>query len=155
MTFEPIGVLRTPFKTREEAPEQGAARPEAKGVVEVFPEFEDGLKDVETFSHVILLYHFDRAWEVKLVRPASPDKTPRGLFASRHPCRPNGIGFTVVRLLGRSGNRLEVAGVDAIDGTPLLDIKPYIPRLDCFPEANEGWVSSGSVKADAGGGRES
>jgi len=109
--------------------------------VEVFPNFEEGLKDIETFTHIILLYHLDKAWEVKLVRPSALDKAPHGVFASRHPCRPNGIGLTVVRLLGRSGNRLEIAGIDVLDGSPLLDIKPYIVRFDCFPEAGEGWVS--------------
>jgi tRNA-Thr(GGU) m(6)t(6)A37 methyltransferase TsaA len=151
VTFEPIGVIRTPYKTMEEAPSQGPHRPEARGAVEVFPEYGEGLKDIETFSHIILLYHLDRAWEVKLVRPCAPDKALHGVFASRHPCRPNGIGLTVVRLQGRSGNRLEVADVDAVDGTPLLDIKPYIARIDCFPEANEGWVSA--VPAGDGPGR--
>jgi len=139
--FEPIGVIHTTFRSLDEAPGRGTAARGAKGTVEVFPEFAEGLKDVETFSHIILLYLFDRAWEVRLVRPASPDRTPRGIFASRHPCRPNAIGMTVARLLDRSGNRLEIEGIDVLDGTPLLDIKPYIARFDSFPEANEGWVS--------------
>jgi tRNA-Thr(GGU) m(6)t(6)A37 methyltransferase TsaA len=140
LAFEPIGIIHTPFKTLDGTPGQGTTASGAKGTVEVFPEFAEGLKDVETFSHIILLYRFDRGREVRLVRPAMPDKTPRGVFASRHPCRPNGIGMTVARLLGRSGNRLEVEGIDMLDGTPLLDIKPYIARFDCFPGANEGWL---------------
>jgi tRNA-Thr(GGU) m(6)t(6)A37 methyltransferase TsaA len=142
LAFEPIGILHTPFRTLDGTPGQGAAVRGAKGAVEVFPEFAEGLKDIETFSHIILLYRFDRAWEVRLVRPSSRDKLPHGVFASRHPCRPNGIGMTVARLLERCGNRLEVEGIDMLDGTPLLDIKPYIARFDCFPEANEGWVSN-------------
>lgn len=141
ITFDPIGTIRTPYETRDETPSQGTMAPESKGTVEVFPDFEEGLKDIETFTHIILLYHLDKAWEVKLVRPGALDKVPHGVFASRHPCRPNGIGLTVVRLLGRSGNRLEIAGIDVLDGTPLLDIKPYIARFDGFPEAGEGWVS--------------
>ncbi len=140
LAFEPIGIIHTPFKNLDGTPSQGAAARGAKGTVEVFPEFAEGLKDIETFSHIILLYRFDRAWEVRLVRPGSQDKLPHGVFASRHPCRPNGIGMTVTQLLERSGNRLEVEGIDMLDGTPLLDIKPYIARFDCFPGANEGWL---------------
>ncbi len=138
----PIGVIHTPFKTKEEAPIQGTLAGESRGTVEVFPEFEEGLQDIETFTHLILLYRFDRAGEMKLVRPTFLDDTPHGVFASRHPCRPNGIGLTVVRLLERSKNRLEVGGIDVLDGTPLLDIKPYIVRFDCFPDAGEGWVAN-------------
>ncbi|MGD0918613.1 MAG: tRNA (N6-threonylcarbamoyladenosine(37)-N6)-methyltransferase TrmO, partial [Thermodesulfobacteriota bacterium] len=116
--------------------------PDGRGEVEVFPEFEEGLKDIDTFSHVILIYQFDRSGEVRLVRPTFLDDELHGVFASRHPCRPNGLGITVVKLLKRSKNLLEVAGIDVLDGTPLIDIKPYIPRFDCFPEANEGWVAS-------------
>jgi tRNA (adenine37-N6)-methyltransferase len=146
ITLKPIGIIHTPHKTKEETPIQGSSNQDSKGSVEVYPEFEDGLKDIETFSHVILLYQFDRAGEVKLVRPTFLDDTPHGVFASRHPCRPNGIGLTVVKLLARSKNRLEIAGIDVLDGTPLLDIKPYILRFDCFPEAGEGWISNVAIR---------
>jgi len=99
------------------------------------------LKDIDTFSHIILLYLFDRAGEIKLVRPTFLDDEAHGVFASRHPCRPNSLGISVVRLLRRVENILEVEGIDVLDGTPLIDIKPYIPRFDCVPEANEGWVA--------------
>lgn len=89
-----------------------------------------------------ILFLFDRAGEVKLVRPTFLDDEPHGVFASRHPCRPNSLGLTVVRLISRVKNLLEVSGVDVLDKTPVIDIKPYIPRFDCFPEANEGWVVS-------------
>ncbi len=145
VTLAPIGVIRTPFKTKDDAPIQGTLGPDARGTAEVFPDFEDGLKDIETFTHLILLYLFDRAGAVKLVRPTFLDDAPHGVFASRHPCRPNGIGLTVVRLLKRSGNTLEIGGIDVLDGTPLLDIKPYIRRFDCFPEAGEGWVSNVAI----------
>ncbi len=146
MTLAPIGIIHTPFKTKEDAPIQGAFARDSRGTVEVFPEFEDGLKDIGTFTHLILLYRFDKAGEVKLVRPTFLDDKPHGVFASRHPCRPNGIGLSVVRLLGRSKNRLEVGGIDVLDGTPLLDIKPYIVRFDCFPDAGEGWVANVRVR---------
>jgi tRNA-Thr(GGU) m(6)t(6)A37 methyltransferase TsaA len=140
--LRPIGILHSSYKTKEEAPIQGAFRPDEKGQVVVFPEFEEGLKDIEGFSHIILLYQFDRAGEIKLVRPTFLDDVPHGVFASRHPCRPNGIGLTIVRLLARSGNILEVSGLDVLNGTLLIDIKPYVPRFDSFPDASEGWIAS-------------
>lgn len=108
----------------------------------MYAQYEDGLLDIESFSHIILMYFFDRASEIRLVRPTFLDDLPHGIFASRHPCRPNGIGITIVRLLKREKNILHVSGIDVLDRTPLLDIKPYIPRFDCFPEATEGWIAS-------------
>lgn len=137
----PIGIIRTAFASKEEAPIQGAFHPENTGTVEVFDEFAEGLRDIEGFSHLFLLYEFDRAAPVELVRETFLGDVPRGLFATRHPARPNPIGLTVVRLLGRDGSRLEVGGIDVLDGTPLLDIKPYVPRFDAFPDASEGWIA--------------
>jgi len=142
MKLKPIGVIHSPYATKEAAPIQGVFCPEGKGTVEVFPEFAEGLKDIETFSHVYLLYQFDRAGEVELVRPTFLDDEAHGVFACRHPCRPNGIGLTIVRLLKRDGHVLEVGGIDVLDDTPLIDVKPYVPRFDCFPEAGEGWVAT-------------
>lgn len=141
MELKPIGIIRTPWATKEQAPIQGAFASDAEGRVEVLPEFAAGLQDVETFTHLYLLYRFDRAGEIRLVRPTFLDAAAHGLFASRHPCRPNGIGLTVVRLLAREGAVLRVAGIDVLDRTPLLDIKPYLPRFDAFPGAGEGWVA--------------
>ncbi|RPH86146.1 MAG: tRNA (N6-threonylcarbamoyladenosine(37)-N6)-methyltransferase TrmO [Desulfobacteraceae bacterium] len=138
----PIGVIHSPYRTKEDAPIQGIFSPGGLGRVEIFLEYAEGLKDIETFSHLILLYQFDRAGEIKLVRPTFLDDEPHGIFASRHPCRPSGIGLTVVKLLRRSKNILEVGGIDVLDGTPLIDIKPYVPRFDSFPEATEGWLAS-------------
>ena len=136
----PIGVIRTPFATKEDAPIQGAFRPEAEGTVQVLPEYAEGLRDLEGFTHLILLYEFDRAAPVELVRQTFLGDVPHGLFATRHPARPNGIGLTVVTLLGIEGTTLRVGGIDVLDGTPLLDIKPYVPRFDSFPDASEGWL---------------
>lgn len=147
----PIGVIHSPYKTKDSAPIQGAFVPDRDGRVVVSPEYEEGLKDIEGFSHIILLYQFDRAGEVELVRPTFLDDEAHGVFASRHPCRPNGIGLTVVRLLKRSGNILEVRGIDVLDGTPLIDVKPYVPRFDCFPEATEGWVASKKLRSKPSG----
>lgn len=136
-----IGIIHTDHTTKEEAPIQGAFNPDAVGTVELFPEFAEGLKDIELFSHIYLFYHFDRSEPGELVRKPFLDDTPHGIFATRHPCRPNCIGITVVRLSERSGNMLTVKGIDVLDGTPLLDIKPYVPRFDCHPEASEGWFA--------------
>ncbi|UFS71511.1 tRNA (N6-threonylcarbamoyladenosine(37)-N6)-methyltransferase TrmO [Geomonas sp. RF6] len=141
MEFEPIGVIHTPFQTKEECPMQPMYALGAVGKVEVFEPYASGLRDVELFSHVYLLYHFDRSGEVKMFRPPFLDDLPHGVFATRHPCRPNGIGMSIVQVLKRENNVVEVAGIDVLDGTPLLDIKPYMPRFDKIDDASEGWLS--------------
>ncbi len=143
----PIGVIHTSFDTKESAPIQGVFHPDAIGTVEILFEFAEGLLDIDLFSHLILLYHLDRATDVKLVLRPFLDDTPHGIFATRHPCRPSGIGLSIVKLLGREGNLLQVSGIDVLDGTPLLDIKPYVTRFDCFPEASEGWFSGKEKRA--------
>jgi tRNA (adenine37-N6)-methyltransferase len=148
-----VGIIRTGHATKEVTPIQGAFQPDATGTVEVFQEFAAGLKDVCLFSHLILIYHFDRAGDVELIRKPFLDDTPHGIFATRHPCRPNGIGISVVSLLSREGNLLKVCGIDVLDGTPLLDIKPYVPRFDSYPEATEGWFA-GKEKREKPPGRE-
>ena len=140
MTIEPIGIIHSPFRTKEECPIQPFFAAEAIGRVELFNAFADGLKDIETFSHIYLLYQFDRAGEVQMVRPTFLDDEPRGIFASRHPCRPSGIGMSIVQLQAREGNVLVVTGIDVLDRTPLIDIKPYIPRYDRIDTANGGWT---------------
>jgi tRNA-Thr(GGU) m(6)t(6)A37 methyltransferase TsaA len=137
----PIGTIRTLFATKGDTPIQGAFHPENAGIVEVAPEFAEGLSDIDGFSHLILLYEFDQAAPVEMVRLTFLSDEPHGIFATRHPARPNPIGLTVVTLLGREGTALTVGGVDMLDGTPLLDIKPYIGRFDCFPGASEGWFA--------------
>jgi len=138
--IEPIGVIRSPYKTKDECPIQGAVAPEGKGSIEIFPEYAEGLKDIDSFSHIILLFLFDRAGEVKLARPTFLDDTPHGVFASRHPCRPNGIGYSIVKLERCTGHTLDVSGIDVLDGTPLIDVKPYIPRFDRIDGASDGWT---------------
>ncbi len=140
--IEPIGIIRSPFTTKDESPVQGVFTDNIPGTVEVFDIFEEGLKDIEGFSHIYLLYVFDRAGEIQLVRKPFLDDTPRGLFSTRHPCRPNSIGITVVRLKGRKGRILEVEGIDVLDRTPLIDIKPYVGKFDCFPDSRDGWLEN-------------
>ena len=138
--YNPIGLIHSPHKDKEQCPIQPLYADEAEGRVEVFTPFEDGLRDIESFSHLFLIYLFDRRGEMQLVRPTFLDDRPHGIFASRHPCRPNGIGLSIVSLVRREGNVLVVKGVDVLDGTPLLDIKPYIPRFDAVESASNGWV---------------
>jgi len=141
VTLRPVGTIRTPFLTKDDAPIQGAFRPEAIGTVEVASEFAEGLADIDGFTHLILLYEFDRAAPVEMVRQTFLGDEPHGLWATRHPARPNPIGLTVVSLLSRDGTTLTVGGIDVLDNTPLLDIKPYIPRFDSVPAASEGWLA--------------
>jgi tRNA-Thr(GGU) m(6)t(6)A37 methyltransferase TsaA len=115
---------------------------EAQGEVEVFAEFAAGLADIELFSHIYLLYAFDRAATYRLKVVPFLDQQERGVFATRAPCRPNPVGLTIVELKGREGRRLRVAGIDVLDGTPLLDIKPYVPAFDCRTGASSGWIRS-------------
>lgn len=141
ITINPIGIIHSPYNSKESCPIQGAFVKESHGEIEIFPEYSEGLKDIDTFSHLIILYHFNKAGEIKLVRQTFLDDEPHGIFASRHPCRPSGIGLSVVTLKNREKNILEVGCIDVLDETPLIDIKPYVPRFDCYPEASEGWVA--------------
>ena len=139
-TMKPIGVIHSPFTDKGRTPIQ-ASRSRAIGRIEVYPEFAEGLQDVEGFSHLILLYVFHHSSEYTLrVKPFLDDQW-HGLFATRHPCRPNPLGLSVVRLLERRDNLLEIEGVDTLDGTPLLDIKPYVPEFDVRMEVSTGWYA--------------
>jgi tRNA-Thr(GGU) m(6)t(6)A37 methyltransferase TsaA len=139
--FKPIGKIQTPFSSKEDCPIQPFYASGAEGRVELFQPFDQGLKDIAGFSHIYLIYGFDRAGEIQMVRPTFLDDIPHGIYASRHPCRPNGIGLSIVQLLEQDDPFLTVSGVDMLDGTPLLDIKPYLPKFDAFPGASEGWTA--------------
>ena len=141
MEFCPIGIIHSPHKTKDECPIQPAYAANAVGRVEVYAKYAAGLKDIETFSHIFLIYLFDRSGEIELVRPTFLDDIPHGIYASRHPNRPNRIGMSIVRLLRREAHVLVVDGVDSLDQTPLLDIKPYIPKFDIIGSASNGWVA--------------
>jgi tRNA (adenine37-N6)-methyltransferase len=144
--IEQIGTIYSPYKTKDECPIQGLVKPEGKGKVEVFPEYEEALETIETFSHLFLLYIFDRAGGIILSRPTFLDDIPHGVFASRHPCRPNGIGISIVKLEKRNKNILEISEVDVLDNTPLIDIKPYLPRFDYRDKANNGWTELKEIR---------
>lgn len=146
LTMHPIGVIHTPFQQSKGTPIQSAVSDGAPGVVELFPEFAPGLRDVEGFERLWLIYLLDRASAAELITSPYLDTHTHGIFAARSPARPNPIGLSPVRLLSVEQNRLLVSDVDMLDGTPLLDIKPYVPAFDCFDVTRTGWYAGKSAK---------
>jgi tRNA-Thr(GGU) m(6)t(6)A37 methyltransferase TsaA len=151
MIIEPIGIIHSPHSTKDECPIQPLYASGALGRVEVFEQFAAGLKDIEGFSHIYLLYQLDRAGDIQMVRKTFLDDQPHGIFASRHPCRPSGIGLSIVRLKERDGNILVVEGIDVLNMTPLLDIKPYVARFDRIEVSSEGWIANKQWRPKPGG----
>ena len=140
-----IGIIHSPFTEKDKTPIQ-ASRSQAIGLVEIYPEFADGLKDIEALSHIYLLYAFHESDGYTLQVKPFLDDQEHGVFATRHPCRPNPLGISVVKLLSRKENSLTVEGIDTLDGTPLLDIKPYIPDFDLRTDVRTGWYETRSKK---------
>jgi len=138
--FAPIGIIHSPFVELEGMPIQPPGAAGVKGTVEVFEEFRSGLKDLDGFSYIILLYHFHRSHGFNLHVVPFMDSEERGLFATRAPKRPNPIGFSVVQLDKIKDGVLYIRDVDILDGTPLLDIKPYVPEFDAQTEVRTGWL---------------
>jgi tRNA-Thr(GGU) m(6)t(6)A37 methyltransferase TsaA len=140
--FTPIGIIHSPFMVPEGMPIQPTGAAGIKGTVEVFENFHAGLKDLDGFSHIILLYHFHRSHGLNLHVVPFMDSEPRGLFATRAPKRPNPIGISVVQLDKIKDGVLHIQNVDILDGTPLLDIKPYVPEFDAQVEVRTGWLEN-------------
>jgi tRNA-Thr(GGU) m(6)t(6)A37 methyltransferase TsaA len=140
VTMMSIGTVRTPFGKTTEIPKGQDAKHDAEGIIEIDPAFEAGLQDIEGFSHLYVLWHFHRADGYDLVAHPPSDDRPHGVFATRSPQRPSPIGLTVVPLLRRDGPRLHVRGVDMLDGTPVLDIKPYLSSIPAG-EIRRGWLA--------------
>jgi tRNA (adenine37-N6)-methyltransferase len=146
--FEPIGYVRSPYKDTRDIPKGLGAKHEAEGVLEILAEFEAGLTDIEGFSHLIVIWAFDRSEGFSLVGTPPSDNRPHGVFATRSPRRPNPIGLTVVELISREGPALRVRGVDMLDGTPILDIKPYLSNVP--PERlRRGWLAEAEARSGA------
>jgi tRNA-Thr(GGU) m(6)t(6)A37 methyltransferase TsaA len=143
LRVRPVGVVRSPYKEPADLPPPAFAPPRflasITGEIVVFPEFAEGLDGLEDFSHIIVIFHFHRASGSKLKVVPPGETKPRGVFATRSPHRPNPLGMTVLKLLGRDGRVLEVAGLDLVDGTPVLDIKPYTVR-DRKSRLRRGWL---------------
>jgi tRNA-Thr(GGU) m(6)t(6)A37 methyltransferase TsaA len=138
--FAPIGIIHSPFTELEGMPIQPAGAAGVKGTVEVFKDYRPGLKDLDGFSHIILLYHFHRSRGFNLHVVPFMDSKPRGLFATRAPKRPNPIGLSIVQLDKIVEGVLHIQNVDILDGTPLLDIKPYVPEFDAQGKVRTGWL---------------
>ncbi|MGD9073780.1 MAG: tRNA (N6-threonylcarbamoyladenosine(37)-N6)-methyltransferase TrmO [Desulfobacteraceae bacterium] len=139
-TFRAIGVLRTPYRSKSGVPIQGIFDPESKGRAEIFEQYVSGLKDIEGFSHLILLYVFHQSDGYDLICKPYMENQLHGVFSIRAPKRPNPIGFSVVRLVRREGSVLYLAEVDMLDETPLLDIKPFVPKFDHRENVRVGWM---------------
>lgn len=140
--YKPIGIIHTPFTDVDEMPIQPAGDTSAPGYAEIFPEYVKGLKDLEGFSHVILLYHLHKITAHSLMVTPFLDSQPRGVFSTRAPVRPNPVGLSVVNLTGLHDNELHFADLDILDGTPLLDVKPYIPAFDAPHDVRTGWLEN-------------
>jgi len=141
-----IGFVRSPYSETKQIPKGLGAQHEAEGTLELLPEFEAGLLDIEGFSHLFVLWEFDRSTDFDLVASPPCDDRSHGVFATRSPRRPNPIGLTVVRLLGREGCALRVRGLDMLDGTPILDIKPYLSSV-AAEELRRGWLAEAEARA--------
>ena len=146
--MRPVGFIRSPYTDTSQVPKGCGAKHEAEGFIEILEEFEEGLLDIEGFSHLFVIWVFDRAGGFELQGVPPTDTQPHGVFATRSPRRPNPLGLTVVRLLGREGRRLKVAGLDMLDGTPVLDLKPY---LSSVPDADlrRGWLAQAEARPQA------
>jgi tRNA-Thr(GGU) m(6)t(6)A37 methyltransferase TsaA len=144
--YKPIGIIHSPFREAKGTPIQPAGAQGIEGSVKVFSEYAEGLKDLEGFSHIILLYHFHLAGESRLTVIPFMDSIPRGVFATRSPRRPNPIGISIVRLIRIEKNILHIQDIDIVDGTPLLDIKPHVPDFDVREVQKIGWLEKNIQK---------
>jgi tRNA-Thr(GGU) m(6)t(6)A37 methyltransferase TsaA len=148
ISMRAVGVVRSPFKETAQVPKGLGAEHSAEGMLEVAPELEAGLTDIEGFSHLFVLWLFDRAEPCQLLGTPPCDDRPHGVFATRSPRRPNPIGLTVVELVARDGNKLHVRGVDMLDGTPILDIKPYLSSIP-DSQLRRGWLAAAEARRQA------
>ncbi|MCX6691311.1 MAG: tRNA (N6-threonylcarbamoyladenosine(37)-N6)-methyltransferase TrmO [Methanoregula sp.] len=149
ITYTRIGTIRSPFTDVAGMPIQPTGARVVKGTVEIFEEYAEGLCDLDGFSRIILIYAFHRSGSYDLKIIPFLDTTARGVFATRAPKRPNPIGLSVVRLIGVEGRTLIIEDIDILDGTPLLDIKPYVPAFDAYPDASCGWLETAAHGAES------
>jgi tRNA (adenine37-N6)-methyltransferase len=141
----PIGFVRSAYTDTSQIPKGLGATHAAEGILEIAPEFEQGLMDIEGFSHLFVVWMFDRSHGFELMAKPPSDDRPHGVFATRSPRRPNPIGLTVVELLGRDGPRLRARGIDMLDGTPILDIKPYLSSVPSN-QLRRGWLEEAEAR---------
>ena len=144
--YQPIGIVHSPFKSPEGTPIQPVADKGNMAIIEVYPQYIEGLKDLDGFSHIYILFHLHLIKNAKLTVIPFLDDQPHGIFATRSPARPNPIGLSVVCLERIEGNKLYVQNIDIIDGTPVLDIKPYFTAFDSFTTSKNGWLDQNGHK---------
>ena len=142
MTYRPIGIIHSPFTSTDGMPIQPTSNTSKPGTLEIFPEFIEGLKDLESFSHIYILYHFHKQQQSKLMVTPFLDSQPHGVFATRAPSRPNPIGLSLVKLIRVENNLIYVNRIDVLNDTPLLDMKPYIPDFEHHEDIRVGWLES-------------
>lgn len=147
INYMPIVIIHTPFTNLQSIPVQPSSTVSAAGSIEIDPQYAEGLKDLDGFSHVILIYHLHAVKKFSLQVTPFLDDDPHGVFATRAPARPNPIGISVVRLMEIKENMLFVENIDILDGTPLLDIKPYVPEFDHHPDIRIGWLEKAREKS--------
>lgn len=140
ITIKPIGIISTPYKEPKGIPIQGKFEKGVVGTIRLFPEYQAGLKDIKGFSHVILIYHFNRSKEENLIGRPFLEDTKHGIFAIRSPHRPNHLGFSIVKLESVKGATITFSEVDILDGTPIFDIKPYVKHFDSRDKVKNGWI---------------
>lgn len=141
ITLRPIGYVRSSYTSTQQVPKGlGAKHEDAEGTLEILPQFEQGLQDIEGFSHLFVIWAFDRSEGFDLIGKPPTDDRPHGVFATRSPRRPNALGLTVVELVAREGAQLRVRGIDMLDGTPILDIKPYLSGIPA-EKLRRGWLA--------------
>ena len=147
ISYRPIGIIRSPYKETKGTPIQTSGAKGVRGTVEIFPEWVEGLKDLDGFSHIILIYHFHLSKGYSLTVKPFLDDTPRGVFSTRAPKRPNSVGLSIVKLLKIEEATLYIEDVDIVDSTPLLDIKPYVPEFDGKEAIRTGWLRGRAERA--------
>ena len=146
VSYTPIGIIHSPFTNLSGMPIQPTSENSASGYLEIYPKFIEGLKDLEGFSHIYLIYHLHKASQAKLTVTPFLDTATHGVFATRAPSRPNPIGLSLVKLGHISGNKIYVEQLDILDKTPLLDLKPYIPSFENGENIRTGWIDKNSKK---------
>ena len=144
----PIGIIHTPFKTVENMPIQPSAAKEVTGTIEIFPEYADGLSDLDGFSHIYVIFFLNMVREPKLKVIPFLDTVERGIFATRSPARPNAVGLSLAELVSVKGNRIIIRGVDMLDESPIIDIKPYVPDFEICDNVKKGWFEGKTHKAE-------
>ncbi len=149
MTIKPIGIIETPFNDLKGMPIQPSGAADVEGTIIINKEYEEGLSDLEGFSHIILLYHFNQSKGYDLMVTPFMDDQKRGLFSTRAPRRPNSIGLSIVQLIKRDNNRISIKGIDVLNGTPLIDIKPYVPGFDAKDVTKLGWLDKNYKKSES------